>query len=390
MTASSPQRLVLVGAGHAHVEILRRFAERPVPDVSLSLVVDQVESVYSGMVPGLVAGDYDLDEVVIPVLPLAERAGAEVFLSAAKRVDAAGRFIELADGRRVSWEVASLDVGSDVRGLRLPGVREHALPTRPIGVFARRLAAALDEMSSRTGGPPRIVVVGGGAAGVELAFTLEARTRRCGSRVSLVCGNEGLLPGAWPAVMEAVRREAAARSIAILPGETVLGVDEAGVILGGVAGDQRNPRVSTNEGSGRLDADLVVWAAGAAPLSLLADSGLATDERGFLRVAPTLEVPGQRGLFAAGDCCAIDGAAWVPKAGVYAVRAGPVLDANLRASLGGGSLREYRPQRDFLSLVNLGDRRALATKWGWVTRGRLAWMLKDHIDRGFVARYRVG
>lgn len=420
MTASCPQRLVLVGVGHAHVEILRRFAERPVPDVSLSLVVDQVESVYSGMVPGLVAGDYELDEVVIPVLPLAERAGAEVFLSAATRVDAAARFVELADGRRVSWEVASLDVGSDVRGLRLPGVREHALATRPIGVFARRLTAALDELSSRTNGPPRIVVVGGGAAGVELAFTLEARTRRCRSRVSLVCGNEGLLPGAWPSVVEAVRREAAARSIAVLPGETVLSVDEAGVILGGVPGDQRNPGsrhrpiesadvrvaasallptagadvcVSATEGSDapmrRLDADLVVWAAGAAPPSLLAASGLATDERGFLRVASTLEVRGQRGLFAAGDCCAIDGAAWVPKAGVYAVRAGPVLDANLRASLGEGPLREYRPQRDFLSLVNLGDRRALATKWGWVTRGRLAWMLKDHIDRGFVARYRM-
>ena len=384
MTTSSPQRLVLVGAGHAHVEILRRFAERPVPGVALSLVVDQVESVYSGMVPGLVAGDYDFDDVVIPVLPLAARAGAEVFVSPATRVDAAARLVELADGRRVHWDVASLDVGSDVRGLQLPGVREHALGTRPIGDFARRLAAALDERSSRTAGPLRVVVVGGGTAGVELAFTLEARTRRSGSRVSLVCGDEGLLPGAWPAVGDAVRREAAARSIAILPGESVRGVDEAGVMLGGVSSDQRDAAVR------RLDADLVVWAAGAAPPGLLAASGLPTDKRGFLRVAPTLEVVGHRGLFAAGDCCAIDGAAWVPKAGVYAVRAGPVLDANLRSSLGGGSLREYRPQRDFLSLVNLGDRRALATKWGWATRGRLAWMLKDRIDRGFVARYRVG
>ncbi len=420
MTTSSPKRLVLIGAGHAHVEILRRFAGRPAHGASLCLVVDRVESVYSGMVPGFVAGDYAFDDIVIPVLPLAARAGAEVFLSAATRVDAAARLVELADGRRVSWDVASLDVGSDVRGLRLPGVREHALATRPIGDFARRLAAALDELSSRTAVSPRIVVVGGGTAGVELAFTLEARTRRCGSQVTLVCGDEGLLPGAWPAVADAVRREAATRSISIVPGESVRGVDEAGVILGGFhrgrhdAGSRHRPieavdvrgasatslpsaesdvDVAPAEGSDaakrRLDADLVVWAAGAAPPALLAASGLPTDERGYLRVAPTLEVVGHRGLFAVGDCCAIDGAAWVPKAGVYAVRAGPVLDANLHALLEGGSLREYLPQRDFLSLVNFGDRRALATKWGWVARGRLAWMLKDRIDRGFVARYRV-
>ena len=114
---------------------------------------------------------------------------------------------------------------------------------------------------------------------------------------------------------------------------------------------------------------------------------LATDPDGFAVVRPTLQVVGCDDLFAVGDCAALPFAPWVRKAGVYAVRAGPVLDANLRARLAGGTLRAFRPQRDFLSLMNLGGRRALATKWGLVFSGRAAWMLKDRIDRGFVARY---
>jgi len=145
------------------------------------------------------------------------------------------------------------------------------------------------------------------------------------------------------------------------------------------------------EGAGRpLFADLVVWAPGAAPPPLLAASpGLPLDPAGFLRVRSTLQVEGFDELFAAGDCATLAEHPWVPKAGVYAVRQGPVLDANLRAHLAGAALRPYRPQRVFLALLNLGDRRALAVRRPFVAGGRLAWHLKDRIDRRFVARFRA-
>ena len=138
-----------------------------------------------------------------------------------------------------------------------------------------------------------------------------------------------------------------------------------------------------------LPADLVVWATGAAPLPFPCGPGLPLDANGFVSVERTLEVVGCRDLFAVGDCASLPFAPWVRKAGVYAVREGPALDANLRARLCGGRLRAYRPQRDFLALLNLGGGEAIAAKWGVAFRGRSAWRLKDRIDRRFVDRFRV-
>ncbi|MCG8590995.1 MAG: selenide, water dikinase SelD [Proteobacteria bacterium] len=366
--------LVLVGGGHAHVQVLRRFMMRPEPGVRLTLVVDRTAAVYSGMVPGFVAGDYRADEVEIDVLPLARRAGARVIAAAATRIDPAERRIQLVGRPAIAYDVASVDVGSSVQGLELPGVREHALCTRPIGEFVDAAEARFEAAGK---GPARVVVVGGGAAGVELACTLQARLRRVAGaapQVTLVSADRGLLPGARPRVVRALERELETRDIAVRVDSRVVAVAPDGVEL------------ATGE---ELASDCVVWATGAAPPALLGASTLPLDAAGYVRVDAQLRVEGLSNLFAVGDCAHFAPAAGLPKAGVYAVRQGPVLDHNLRAQLRGRRLRSYRPQRDFLSLLNLGDRRALGAKWGWTLRGRVAWRLKDFIDRRFMRRFRV-
>ena len=361
--------LVLVGAGHAHVQVLRRFMMAPVAGVRLTLVVDRPEAVYSGMVPGFVAGDYEAHELVIDAVPLARRARARVVIAAARGVDPVARRIQLEGRPELAYDVASLDVGATVRGLELPGVREHALSTRPIA----RFVAELDARVAGLPGRPRVLVVGGGVAGVELAFTLEARLRSAGRTPALQLAASGLLPGSAPRVRARARRELEARGIRVLDD-----VEVDAVALGGARVD-----------GAWLEADLVVWATGAAPLPFPRGPGLPLDARGFLRVGPTLEVEGCPNLFAAGDCAALSFAPWVRKAGVWAVRAGPVLDANLRARLRGGTLRRYRPQRDFLTLINLGEGEALGTKWGLCATGSRVFALKDRIDRRFVRRFQV-
>ena len=378
MTTNDTTHVVLVGAGHAHVLVLESWAANPPMNTRLTVVVDRPESTYSGMVPGFVAGDYRLAQTSIAVAPLARRAGAELVLRRAQRIDPDQRILHLegglGGGAHLAYDIASLDVGSSIRGLELPGVREHALATRPIGEFAARLDRRIEELARSGRAEVRVAVVGAGAAGVEIAFTLHARLEHAGLRpvVVVACGAGGLLPGFNSRVRRLVSREAAARSITISATTDASFADERGV---GFA-------------TGHLRADLVVWATGAAAPDLIANSPLPHDPRGFVRVASTLAVRGHRGLFAAGDCAAIEGKAWVPKSGVHAVRAAPVLDANLRATLAGSPLREFRPQRDFLSLLNLGGRRALATKWGLAAAGRLPWIWKDRIDRAFVDRFR--
>ena len=347
----------------------------PVPGVRMTLVVDQPVAIYSGMVPGLVAGQYRRDEVEIDVWPLARRAGARAVVARATGVDVAERRIVLEGRPPLRYDTASFDVGSTVGGLELPGVREHALPTRPIAV----LVARVDELVARLRAlaRPRVIVVGAGAAGVELAFAIRARLLREGAResgVTLLEQGPGVLAGHPRAAARRVEDNARARGIEVRCRARVA--------------EARADHVRLHTGE-QLGFDGLLWVGGAASLPLFADSGLPSDARGFVRVRPTLEVVGHDGLFAAGDCASLEGRPDLPKAGVYAVRQGPVLVYNLRARLGGTRLRPYRPQSDFLSLLNLGDGRAIATKWGLAAEGRAMFRLKDRIDRRFMRRFQV-
>jgi selenide,water dikinase len=374
--------LVLVGGGHAHIQVLKRWAMGPVPETRLTVVVDRPVAVYSGMVPGFVAGQYSRDDLEIDVRPLARRAGARCIVARATGLDPAGRRLALEGRPPIAYDTVSFDVGSTVAGLDVPGVREHALPTRPIGDFVRRVDEALALASERSA--VRAIVVGAGAGGVEVAFALVARLGRAragGVQVTLLEAGPRALPGYPASAARRVEAAAAARGITVRCNARVECVDPDAVRLAG---------------GEHLPADFVVWVAGAVALPLFTGSGLETDERGFLRVGPTLQCVGHDDVFAAGDCAAWAAEPALAKAGVYAVRQGPVLADNLIARAGGlmagtrgERLRTYRPQRDFLSLLNLGDGSAVGTKWGATVEGRWVFALKDRIDRRFVRRFQV-
>jgi selenide,water dikinase len=253
-------------------------------------------------------------------------------------------------------------------------VAEHVLATRPIQSFVQRLDAQLDG----AGAAPHLVVVGGGVAGTEIAFTLEARLRGAGRapRVLLVSESDRLLPGLSARLVRRVESEAAARGIVIRTGLRVTEVRSGALRLTGADSEEC------------LACDLVVWATGAAPVAFGSGLPLPKDAAGFVRVRRTLQVEGDDDLFAVGDCASLAGHPTLPKAGVFAVRQGPVLAENLRRRIAGRPLRAYQPQRDYLVLINLGGRRALGTKWGGVVSGRWVWHWKDRIDRRFIAQFR--
>jgi selenide,water dikinase len=327
------------------------------------------------MVPGFVAGQYPREALEIDVRPLALRAGARCIVATATGLDTGARRLVL-DGRpSIAYDTVSFDVGSTVAGLGLRGVAEHAIPTRPIGEFVRRVDEVLAAARGRAAA--RLVVVGAGAGGVELAFALAARLRGAHAgraEVVLLEAGSRALPGYAASAAARVRAAAAARGIAIRTGTRVTRIEAGAVYL---------------EGDERLSADAVVWVAGAAALPLFDGSGLETDRDGFVRIRATLQCLGHDEVFAVGDCAAWTAGPGLAKAGVYAVRQGPVLADNLMARIRGERLRAYRPQRDFLSLLNLGDGTAIGTKWGVAVEGRAVFALKDWIDRRFVRRFQV-
>jgi pyridine nucleotide-disulfide oxidoreductase family protein len=366
------KQLILLGGGHAHVKVLADLAARPLAGWQVQLVSPYRRQIYSGMLPGWVAGHYPIESCAIALDVLAARAGVGFHESTGVGVDAASQAIACADGSRLHFDVLSIDTGPLPAIDALPGCLEHALPIRPIEAFVAAWPALVDRM---LGACRRfdLVVLGAGAAGVELAFAARHRARvDGGSHLRITLVGSGALPlDGGPACARRRLGELLARRGIAWVGER----RATGVSAGRIHFEQGPPL--------GFDACLVVT--GAAAPAWPRAGGLATDEQGFIRVGPTLQSVSHPQVFAAGDVAAY--AEPRPKSGVFAVRAGPVLAANLRAVCEGRAPRAWTPQRRALYLISTGNRHALAA-WGpWAVDGAWVWRWKDSIDRGFMRRF---
>ena len=346
------KRLLLIGAGHGHLVVLRSLRQKPLYGARITLVNPSLKQIYSGMLPGLVAGHYRRDEAEIDVAALAERAYVEFEQGRVERLDADRRRVFLKDGRELGYDFASLNVGSLVDSL-VPG-SEYALPVKPYEEFIERLRIA-----------DRIAIAGAGAAGAELAMAL----RHCGAQLTLYSERATLSSALAARLVPQLRK----RKIDFRPGMPVTAIEPGPVVIAGPS---------------RQDFDLVLLATGAVPLPWLRQSGLATDERGFVLAHNTLQSLSHPEVFALGDCATLRDAAH-PKSGVYAVRHGEALVENLRRLFGGTALEPYLPQQKALLILSCGARYAIAQRGGWTAQGRWVWWWKDRIDRRWVASFRI-
>ena len=368
------KRLLLLGGGHAHVHVLRAIAREALPGAEVLLVTPFSRLTYSGMVPGLVAGHYRPQDCLIALKPLARAASVRLVEASATHIDAAARKVRLSDGRVAEYDVLSVDTGSVMDRDVIPGAREHGLFVRPIEHFVQLLEGLFDLASQRV---LDIVVLGGGAAGVELAmalqYRLDARDDGHGderARIAMVTGGTAPLAGYPRPVMQKALRALQDRRITVLQ-ETCTAIEPGHVLLANGA---------------RVACDAPLLAIGSSAPAWLASSGLALDDRGFIVTGPTLQSTSHPEVFAVGDVASRSNVA-VPKSGVHAVRAGPPLAHNLRAALAGGSLAPYPPRVRTLNLIACGERRAIASWGDWSAQGRWVWWWKDRIDRAFVRRY---
>ena len=361
------KRLILLGGGHAHVHVLKVLAQEPLPSAQVTLVSPFPRLIYSGMVPGLVAGHYTTGDCVIALTALANRAKVQFIQGTATALDAKARTVRLANGQALHYDALSIDTGPVMDRHAIPGAEVHGLFVRPIEEFM----LLWDELFALTQQQIlSVVVVGGGAAGVELAMSLQYRLGER-ARVSLVTGGPPPLPS-HPARVQARALRALKRG-----GVTVL--------------EDACTEIAANHvqlGRGmRLECDAAVLAVGAGAPAWLLGSGLALDALGFVSTGATLQSTSHPEVFAAGDV-ATNPTRPAPKSGVYAVRAGPPLALNLRRFIAAGQLLSYRPQQRSLNLLACGERRAIAS-WGpWSAEGRWVWWWKNRIDRAFVDGYR--
>ncbi|RYH04060.1 selenide, water dikinase SelD [Salipiger sp. IMCC34102] len=354
--------LVLIGGGHTHALVLRKWGMDPLPGVRLTVIDPSPAAAYSGMLPGFVAGHYGRDELDIDLVRLARFAGARFICGAVTGIDTTARRIAVPGRADVVYDVASVDIGITSAMPDLEGFADHGVPAKPLGPFASRW-----DTFRQTATDPHVAVLGGGVAGAELAMAMAHALRDRDPTVQVIDRSRALA-GLNDTARDRVLAGLAANGVTLIEGATVARLTDGAVEL---------------DDGRRIRSDFTVGAAGAKPHDWMAQVGVDCHE-GFLSVGPSLQTS-DPALFAVGDCAHLTHAPR-PKAGVYAVREAPVLFDNLRAALSGGSMRRYRPQKDYLKLVSLGAKRAMAERFGTGFSGGLLWRWKDRIDRRFMAK----
>lgn len=369
------KEIVLAGGGHAHVLLIRQWGMQPIPGVRVILVSPDPNTPYSGMLPGLIAGHYRVDEIHIDLVRLCQWAGVRFIRTEVTGLDTDTRMVHLSDRPSLAFDVLSLDTGSTPNH-DIPGVAEHAIPVKPIAGFWQRWQDLLEHLK-QSDKAPTVAVVGGGAGSVEIILAMawaclhdpELATK---PRFHLVSQAQQLLPGYPRKVQQQVELACAGLDIRIHTGFTVTNV--------------HNDRLAGESGN-FLEADHVFWCTQAAAPDWPRLAGLACDDGGFIKVNDHLQSTSHPAIFAAGDMAHMVNTPR-PKAGVYAVRQAPVLYDNLCRWLLGRPLKNYKPQDKFLSLLALGGKTA-AGNWGWLSlSGNWVWRWKNRIDKRFMAQFK--
>ena len=370
--------LVLVGGGHSHVTVLKRFGMEPLPGVRITLICRDSHTPYSGMLPGLIAGHYTFDEAHIDLGPLSRFAGARFYHDDVTGIDLEGRRVFCRNRPPTHYDVLSINIGSTPRVADVPGAAGAVVPVKPISRFLDRWQALSERVLARDAA--RVAVVGAGAGGVEILLASQHRLRRLLSEQGrsrdrlefhLFTDTDDILPTHNARVRAKFRRVLAERKVHVHAGRAVVSVEPG--------------RLTLREGTVH-EFDEILWVTAAGAASWLGKSGLEVDAHGFVTVEDTLRSVSHHDVFAAGDIAAMINHPR-PKSGVFAVRQGRPLARNLRRALLGQPLKSFAPQRRFLSLISTGDKYAIASRAGWTWEGRSAWRLKDWIDRRFVRKY---
>ena len=369
--------IVLIGGGHAHVAVLRRFGMAPINGARITLISPEADTPYSGMLPGLIAGHYAFDDAHIDLGPLAQFAGARFFETAVERIDPAARLVYCKDGRPpVAYDILSINTGSTPVVSDDLNCARDIIPVKPVSQFLAKWRGLKERVLRE---PERQVgIVGAGAGGIELLLSMQyaleveagAATGQGPGRFHAFTRDHEILKTHGARVRDALGQALVQRGVTVHTNFDVTAVDADGV----------------GDGERRVALDEVVWVTGAQPPAWFANSGLDVDDRGFMAVDKFLRSTSHAEIFGGGDAVSMVRDAR-PKSGVFAVRQGPVLAHNVRASVLGRRLRQYAAQRAFLSLISSGDKYAIASYAGWSVAGAWVWRWKDRIDRSFMRKF---
>ena len=371
--------LVLIGGGHSHIAVLKRFGMKPLPGVRLTLVCRDAHTPYSGMLPGYVAGHYQFDEAHIDLGALARFSNARFYHSTVTGLNLEEKHVVCDNRPPVQFDVLSINTGSSPNTSLVPGAYENVIPVKPINNFLDRWDALCDRALASTN-LFKVAVVGGGAGGVEILLAIQYRLKQLWADAKkpfdqiefhLFSDTSEILPTHNPRVRATFLKTLNTRNVVLHLGEAVTEVKTGSLTI--------------NDGQ-TFEADEVLWVTAAGAPSWPEQAGLDVDGGGFINVLDTLRSTSHQDVYAAGDIATMINHPR-PKSGVFVVRQGKPLEQNLRRVLLGRPPTPFRPQSKFLSLISTGDKYAVASRGAWSVHGSSIWRWKNWIDQRFMQKF---
>jgi selenide, water dikinase len=384
-SSNSPlvKHLVLIGGGHSHLAVLKHLGMNPVPGLAVTLISRDINTPYSGCLPGFISGSYRLDEIHIDLRPLAQFAGARIIQHTIEHIDLESKLISCGGRPDIEFDVLSLNIGSKPDAIKIPGASEYAIGVKPIDTFLQRWQLLFAEAVARIGDQSSeydLLIVGGGPASVELAFAAQYRIHQelgiklyqpSPLNIKIISADSGLLSLHNAKVSRFALQELEKRGIEVLLEQRV--------------SEFQAGKLRCEDGRS-FSADAMVYATGASIPQWPAASGLAISEDGFIEVNHFLQSTSHEFVFAAGDAASILGEPR-PKSGVYAVRQGLPLAENLIRYATARKLKPHVPQKHALALISMANKTAIASRNNLFFKGRSVWSLKHSIDTAFIKKY---
>ncbi len=381
LTDVTVKEYVLIGGGHSHVGLIKMFAMNPLPGLRLTVLASDTHTPYSGMLPGFIAGQYSYDDVHLDLRPLAEFAQCRLYHSQVTSIDTQQRLVYSTNRPPIKYDILSINVGSTPNNFAISGVAEYTIPVKPVKQFIFQMDHIVHQ-SIHNEQFNTITVVGGGASGVELIMAIQHRVQlelqahgqqKKSMSYRLMTADNIILPSHNPSVQKKVLNLFEQRGIELYLNAKISKISQ----------DQDTNKIIEYAHDQKISSHAIVWCTTASSATWPKKSGLAVDENGFIEVNDYLQSVSHDNIFATGDIASMVNYPR-PKSGVYAVRQGPPLFANIRRFALGQNLKAYKPQKNFLSLLNCADKTAIASRGPLALQGAWVWRYKDWIDTNFM------
>ncbi len=364
------RQLVLVGGGHAHLHVMQQINSVNISNLQVVLISEFPYQYYSGMAANFIEGVYDEEQIRFNLQELCTKYQVQFVQGRVVHIDGNFKKVTLSDETVIPFDILSMDTGSKMAGSSLVGMQTYGVPVKPL-VNLHKIRKACQEGISEGA---HLVVVGAGAAGVEIALALQSykeKLKQQGS-VTLVESSDTILRGYRPALKNQVMKVLVKKNIQICLNAKVTEICKNSLVI--------------NTGEQILYDDLI-WAGGIAADALYKESGLPVDEKGFMLVNSHLQSLSYPFIFGAGDCVSFANYKNVAKVGVYAIREAPILADNIVRFSQGKPLKRYTPQNFYLSILSLAHQTGILQYGKLVFQGTWCWKLKDYIDRSFMKKY---